>query len=261
MSKGLVFAVYGETHWARITVAIKSIRKHYKGAITVFTPFRGGNVLKFFKEHNVKLQGLKNKEPNLCKIEAMENAPYDYNILLDADILCLSNFDIIFEYIEKYKMTFANFMDFKPTQAFYRDRLNIFLEHEDLHKDALRAPVCIWGPIIGFTKGHSFIDALKVFVESAVEKKSKYAFDISCHLLAFQYRFYIMSSIFCMSSKFQNPHMKPAFVHFHRNRHVIKDCKYANKWMEIYKEDVQQFNIPIKGDFTLVRRLLDEKDT
>lgn len=229
--RGVVMAFYGDEYNARISVAVSSLRKNYEGEVTVFTNTKNKKILALFKELEINTIPLLNRDPNLCKIEAMKNTPYGTNIFMDADILVRDDITPIFEYVEKFGMALANFMDFKPTDAFYRGRLDVFKEFDEMYLDSLKLPVAVWGAVIGFKKDHEFLDSLEPFVQHAVDSGSKYAFDVSCHLLVAQYKFFIMSAVFCSSSTYYNPLITPTIVHYHGNRHAIETCKWSKEWL------------------------------
>lgn len=250
--RGVIYAVYGDTHLARVCVSIASLREHYKGEITLFYKLSESKQMKdFVKKFKISTKPLKTDDPNLAKIEAMRKSKHQYNIYIDADTLIVKSIDPIFIRIKEFGIAIPNFMDFKPDDDFITDRMKVFRELEDLYKDAMEHPISVTAGVFGFTKGHAILEPLEEFTKVAIERKSRHACDVSLMLLCPQFDHFVMSAVNCMSSKYNNEGLLPRIIHYHGSRHVRDDCEYAKLWKDRYKQLKMRNNIPTGADIQL----------
>lgn len=101
--RGCIFYNFGVTHILQLLVSIHSLRRHYKGPITVFVEPADTNRelrvdLKILDADVVEMEGLSR---SLDRHRVLRASPYETTLSFDSDLIFLGNIEALWEPLEK----------------------------------------------------------------------------------------------------------------------------------------------------------------
>jgi len=249
--KGVSFICFSQEFIPRTMVAIQSLRKEYKGSISLYYHEEKANKDSkfdlFLEDMKVNIIALSTSDKSLSKIEVLDSSPYKYNILLDADTLILKPIDILFEKIKENGIMLHNFMDFTPKNSEKDIHLSQFKELTSLYPTALDYQRAVSGGIFGFTQGNFMVDALIELLKFGYISKFKNNFDCSLQLLAPHYKHYLIGAKYAMSCEYKNKRIDPVIVHFHDNQHISSNL-LSLLWKDVYHSIDEIYQSPDRSD-------------
>jgi hypothetical protein len=220
-----------------------TLRKHYKGAVTVFLE----------EEHPPELvEGLReafdvdvNYRPDVGinvgtlvhKIEISQDTPYDVTVWLDSDTVILGEFSELFDLAEDCDLAIPHFAGWKTTGRTIKGRIKRYKDFVPEYMDA----AINYGPAIN-TGIYAWRKDTPIFEEwmkvaSWGDKKMFIADEVACQVLLPQYNCKIAPIKYNVSVLHDPNTPDPRIIHYHGKKHV-KNAPKCAIWMEAFHEAI-----------------------
>lgn len=244
-SCGAVFFNYGNSAILRLFVALISMRKVYKGDITLMFPTDDiwyKDLIKDISQMGLninfewfELLDVRRKIKSSIKPKLFSLSPYDKTIMFDGDILVKKPFDKLFDELDKngFLITqFSTWTTHKRTMVKRIKRMSEFLSEEDLSKSLDRQPAINIG-VMGYKKGLG--DELLNDWEKLTHKmRGKFLGDeIAIQGTFFKHPCSVVPSIYNYSCKLESTPLEDAvIIHYHGHKHARGDRKTSRMWWE-----------------------------
>ena len=255
MQFGVIYLLTGAQHAARLVVSVYSLRKHYRGPITVFTTRpeshdigrmiaeddRLGIELARFDES----QGGSNST-YLTKPRLMPATPYDATLFLDADTLVVGDVSELIEATQKHRLVVTGFCDWKTTGISVQKRLEMWIPlagtpgdefglQELIDTSSLPLPAVNAG-VLGFHRDSPIMDEWQRLTEFG--RDTFLPDEVALQLLLPRYQHFLLGSQFNCSPAF-GPYVRDVRIwHFVARSH-LGHYESQELWKPAYDECFQ----------------------
>ena len=259
MSQGIMHYNRGQRCLVRLIVCIQSLRKHYKGNITLVQDGEHDTDLIKDLQKTFGIDVMYNMNPESCtmvrRIEICYKTSYDKTILLDTDTLVVGKVDEIFEGVSGYDFTLAHFAGWKSNGGTIRKRI---LRYKDAYPQYMDAAIA-YGPaincgMIAFPKNSIF---LKEWHEVSKVGEKMHMFipdEVACQILIPRYKVNILPLKFNVSVRHDPNTQDKRIIHLHGKKHVTPDS-LCQLWIDAFQQaceenvcNIRKFADPKYGD-------------
>jgi len=243
-SKGIIYFNQGTRCIVRLLVSIYSLRKHYRGSVTVLTK---GTVDISFKRALILL------DVNILAIDEADNSttpplvqkaslwrfsPYDITMFIDADTIIVDKcFDNYFNLIEEHGFVTGSFADWQTRRGSINKRIkahSTIRTSEQIDKAIAYGKATNTG-VFGFSKESRTLleDWEKVTKESYSNNCSRIPDELACQLIIPYHKHYLAPEEYGVSVKYHTADVVPSIIHYHGRKHCL-DWDVCTIWKAHY---------------------------
>ena len=260
MSEGIIFYNYGKGAIARLAVGVYSLRKHYKGSVTILSDGEESDELckRFAADarlgvdvRNAVFDVKKDKNHHyLSKCRLAEHTPYDVSLFLDADTITIGDLTPLLPLALQHEFVVPQFSNWKSSGGTIARRIQQWktIKPKDIDAAIAFGPAVNTG-VMAFTKTSNFMkDWFKI------ARKGRHLFipdETSCQVVLYKYphkmvEWYYNAS--CRYDKCDDPEVR--LIHYHGRKHCRDGLPfYGERWVKAY-EEVAALNIAGIQDWT-----------
>lgn len=246
---GVVYYNTGTGCLARLLVSLHSLRRHYRGPVTLLSEGEASHPI-CFQIGQVMGADVVKWESNVApgpgkayvsKTKIPRGTPYRTTVILDADTLVLSPLDDLFQLAETHAFCVARFADWKSSGEIYARRIRQWLDlaPEDIEAAVHFGPAINTG-VVAFTKGAEILEPW-----SELAMKGRHLFipdEVACQILLHRFKHRVLGSEWNCSCKYDHPEKEGVrIVHFHGRKHCRPGLPFhGDLWMAEFQRLVQQ---------------------
>lgn len=270
MKKGVIYLNYGTKCIFRLIVSIHSLRKYYKGNISVLSDgdesnnalndiFLGNDIgvdiikCKFDK----KLEG--KNSIYLKKADINTNTPYDVSVFLDADTLVVGDISELFKLAEENDFVVPQFTNWTTNTRQIVKRIKSWEStHSEFIKNALEFGPAVNCGVFAFKKDCEF--AKKWCNEIIIGRNNFIPDETGMQVILHRFKHKVCDQIYNVSCKYSNPYDNNArIIHYHGRKH----CRLNNEGKLLYGGDlwINELNEVTKENFLNFSNINDEFKT
>jgi len=253
MNYGVIYLNQGSKCLVRCLVSIRSLRKVYRGKITLF---QVGESPQWFcsliEKYNVDIVYLCNDgmHPLVRKTTLWRYTPYDNTFFIDADTLILKPIDEVFGYIQDHEFISYNFANWRSDGNIVSRRIRGFskIVSDDDIKLAIKYGKTVNVGVFGFKRGAEFLPHWESLTRQGFENNcSNIPDEIACQILLPKYKSFLLPPTWGVSVKFATDEeiKNGIIIHYHGRKHCLPKYKLCRLWENEYLELVKENeNIP-----------------
>jgi hypothetical protein len=239
-TQGVIYYNKGVKCIVRLILCINSLRRYYKGPITVFIEGKQPPALLEDLHREYGVDFIEDSNPNSAtlvrKIEISRKTPYDYSLFIDADMLIFGDISDFFEGAKTHDLVASHFTDWKSNGGTISKRIKRFQEYKPSYmKSAIDYGPAINTGIYAFPKDSPIWDE---WWDTAMwgQKKGIYIPDeVACQVIAPQYKVKVLSSKYNVSVVYGEHIKDRRVIHFHGRKHC-KEYRLCELWIKEFKE-------------------------
>ena len=233
--EGIIYYNIGHKCLVRLAVSIYSLRKVYKGNVTILADEEGyGGCSKIARHFGTDIKkasfvidsGRNVALLNKCRINQI--TPYDKSIFVDSDTLIFKDFSECFKTLDNYEFLVPQFCNWKTNSRRIRKRIMAWQNkvYRQLIDRSLEQPHAI---NIGF---YAFQKDAKIFDHwygTAIKNRDSFIPDeIACQILVGSVNHFILPSTYNTSCKHEFITPESKMVHYHGRKHCrLEDGRYV----------------------------------
>jgi hypothetical protein len=241
MTQGVIYYNKGRKCISRIIVSMMTMRRHYKGPITLFLEDGGmGKENMDRLAHDVKKELdvdviIDQNDDTTTYVRAVElslKSPYDLTVWMDADTVILGSFDELFEEAKTHDFVIPHFAGWNSNGGAIGGRIrNLTSVCPQYIQAALDYGPAINCGVYAWKKGSPFLPEWLVISKGAEATKTFIPDEKSCQVLLPQYNVKIMPQKFNVSVVHDRGTTDARVVHFHGRKHC-KEYPKCDIWIE-----------------------------
>jgi len=242
MTKGVLLLNVGTKCMIRSLVCVHSLRKVYKGQITLIC---AGEQEPWYTDLMVSMGVNIQMEPKLncrClvyKAKLWKVAPYELNVFIDADFVVLKPIDEYFEHIKKHDFCTGEFAGWKTSGGKIKKRIMAWKKvFPELMDGAVKFGKAVNTGMFGFQKGKSepFLKEWEHVTETGQDTGcSRIPDELGCQLLCHKHDVWIAPVTWGMSVKHGEKLDEPHCIHYHGKKSAL-DFPTCTAWKTNYWE-------------------------
>jgi hypothetical protein len=227
MTKGVIYYNRGTKCMVRLLVSLYSLRKHYKGDVSIIY---SGDQEKWFLKEVEKLGATTIPMPMragegslVLKASLWRYSPYDLTMFMDADTIVLNPIDDYFKYIDAHDFVTGNFANWKTNGGTISRRIKAWEKCcPELIKPALDFGQAVNTGIDGWKKGATLLEAWEKLTIKGYKMNCtrRIVDEIGCQLLLSQHKCYVADTSWGESVKFGKMDKDTKIIHYHGSKHV-----------------------------------------
>lgn len=257
MTEGVIYYNRGFKCVVRLIVSLFSLRKHYKGPITIFMEGDGLAQLAEDMRKTFSADVIYDANPNTTTyvraVEVCMKAPYDINAWIDADTLILGEISEVFEGAKDHDIAIAHFAGWDSFGNQISKRIK---KYEGLVPQEYIEKALAYGPAINCGV-YSFPKNSRMLPEwlSVAKKGEKTGMfipdEVACQVLLPQYKTKILPLKYNVSVRHDPGTKDIRIIHYHGRKHC-KEYPLCELW-------IKEFIETLKTDICHIRSWLEEK--
>lgn len=239
-TRGVIYLNQGTKCITRMIVSIFSLRKHYKGDVTVMLV--GPQPLWFLEtlgKLDCKCQTLKDdgSRPLVRKASLWRNTPYDLTMFIDADTLIVSRIDDYFDKIEEHKFCTGEFAGWRTQGRTMMGRIRSFAPVAPTYiQPAIDYGKATNTGIFGFTKDAAILPEWESLTRKGAPH-NRIPDELACQLLLPRYSHWLAPVKWGVSVRMSSPdhYDDMRIVHYHGRKHA-GDWELCALWKQVFWE-------------------------
>lgn len=252
INRGVVYLLTGAAHADRLIVSLWSLRKHYKGPVTVYTTQPESHEIgrlcaadrRLDIEHRTAVQSpIRKNSSFITKIEILPHVPYETSLYLDCDTLVAGDPAEMFELSAEQPVGLTRFSQWLTSGRIMRRRLEVWRKLrmprrkrayvDALVTEGLKSYPAINGGVVSVRRGADILPAWHEL--SLLGRRSFICDEIAMQLLLPQYPHKLLDCRFNCSPIHARDTKDVRIWHFHGEKHLRRPEGRA-LWLPVYKE-------------------------
>ena len=242
MSKGIIFYNKGSKCVVRLIVALRSLRRHYDGAIAVFFEAEEQKITAEEKKLAEDIANTFNVTPIfdfnpsihhlIRRIEVATKSPFDPTAYLDADILVVGKLDELFDKAVDCDLVIANFAKWVSDGHKIGGRIRCFEGRapKEYIEDALKHLPAVNGGVWAFPKTSTiFPEWIDLSLKGV--GRTPIPDEVAIQILLPRYKCVILPDSFNVSVVYATNTEDKRIIHYHGRKHC-KDFPLCRLWIE-----------------------------
>ncbi len=251
MTEGVIYYNKGFKCLVRMIISLISMRKHYKGPVTVFLEGEGLKELADKIRNEFSVDVIYDANPDTTTyvraVEVCMKAPYDVNLWMDADTLIVGEFDEFFKEGRTHDLAIAHFAGWSSNGGQISKRIKRYenLVPQKYIEDALKYGPAINCGVYSFPKNSKI---LKEWLEVAKKGEKTGMFipdEVACQVLLPRYNCAILPLKYNVSVRHDPNTTDMRVIHYHGRKHC-KEYPLCKLWIEEFIEALKNNTCNIK---------------
>ena len=244
MTEGVIYYNRGFKCVVRMIVSILSLRKHYKGPVTVFLEGEGLKQLSEDLQRLFNVDVIYDANPDTTTyvraVEVCMKAPYDVNIWIDADTLILGEFGELFEKGRTHDLAIAHFAGWSSNGGQISKRIHRYdgLVSKEYIQKALDYGPAINCGVYSFPKNSRFLPEWLEVAKKGEKARMFIPDEVACQVLLPQYNCAILPLKYNVSVRHDPGTEDIRIIHYHGKKHV-KEYPLCNLWIKEFIEAME----------------------
>ena len=241
MTQGILYFNQGSKCMIRLLVSLYSLRRHYKGAVTLVQAGSApGWFLEAVKHLDAEVLPINTRSlpPLVYKARMQDITPYDVTMFIDADTVVNAPIDDYFKKIQEHTFCTGAFAGWKTTGGTISRRIKKFTPiARDLVPAALRYGHAVNTGVFGFTKNATILEPWKQLTEEAWRTHcSRIPDEVACQMLLPEHKHWLAPVEWGVSVKYGTTKLEDAkIIHYHGRKHV-HPFDLCSVWKQTYWE-------------------------
>ena len=239
MTQGILYFNQGSKCMIRLLVSLYSLRRHYKGAVTLVQSGKAPDWFLDAARHmgaKISLVNTKGLPPLVYKARMQDITPYDVTMFIDADTLVNAPVDEYFEKIKEHTFCTGAFASWKTTGGTISRRIKKFKSiAAELVPGALQYGAAVNTGVFGFTKDAAILPKWKKLTEDAWRHQcSRIPDEVACQMLLPEFEHWLAPVEWGVSVKYGTTSLEDAkIIHYHGRKHV-HPFDLCDVWKQVY---------------------------
>lgn len=247
-SQGIIMFNKGTKCLVRAIVALESLRRHWKGPVTMYledTPKEFEIVCAHYGVNVINNEINQDRQVLVRKTEMMTNPPYEKTLWLDSDIVILGPIDEMFDILDEYDVAIPSFCGWKSNGRIYAKRIKKFenLVEKRHYEKALEENEAINTGILSFRKSSNwtkFVNDWVALADKGAKNKVFISDEVSFQVLYpsindWGLKLKIADQKFNVSSKYGKDISDKRILHAHGQKHCL-DFELCSIWKTLFEE-------------------------
>lgn len=257
MTEGVIYYNRGFKCVIRLIISLISLRKHYKGPVTVFLEGDGLKQLSEDIQKTFSVDVIYDANPDTTTyvraVEVCMKAPYDVNVWMDADTLIIGEFNEFFEKGKTHDLAIAHFAGWDSSGGQISRRIKKYegLVSKKYIEDALAYGPAINCGVYSFPKDSRILPEW-LEVAKKGEKSGMFIPDeVACQVLLPQYNCAILPTRYNVSVRHDPNTEDKRIIHYHGRKHC-KEYPLCDLW-------IKEFENALKDNICHIKEWITEK--
>ena len=237
MTTGVFYLLTGPAHGPRLVVSLWSLRRHYRGPVTVYTTNPeshrigercSGDELLQVDHRTARLSSRSRNASFLTKLDLLADVPYEEAVYLDADTLVSGQIDPLFTAAQDSGFAATQFADWMTSGRTIRRRIEAWRTIQQTQFDsawlarlidqATQPSPAVNGGVFAFRRNSELLPAWRTLAYAGWE--TFICDEIALQLLLGQFTHKILDCRFNCSPIYAKRRSDVRIWHFHGEKHV-----------------------------------------